>query len=476
MFVFLGRIVGLGLNMVTIVVLARAWSEEMFGIFSYALVLVGFFSLLPDFGMQPVLIREMARCRSRAGDVVGLGILSKLGLSLLSLALASGTMLLFFPDPRMRITFAWLSLTMFLSAKVNTMRVVLEGVFYADMDMGLPVIFQLVDGVLQVALVVVLVGLGATPAQVIAGYALSSLPGLILTIAFVWQRVRPSFRLDVAALKWLLGESFPLFLYLGLTMLHERMDVLFLNSLWGEGAVGVYSTAFRFTAPLGIVPFAVATALYPVMAKAANAEDARLGVAFRMGVKVLLVVGLALGVVGTILGRPVFLMLFGDRFSEAALPFQLLLWSQCFTFLAFFIVDFNNSQNRQGRNTLFMLCMVGAALPVQWLLISRLGVPGAGWAKLLLSALGLAVLCAFSWKGFTRQQARVALFAALALTGFVVVALVHLRHLLPTVLSGGLLMLLFCVSLHRVFSPEEKELLRQAVRTAVPGSLPAPLA
>ncbi|MDZ7271717.1 MAG: hypothetical protein ONB17_08875, partial [candidate division KSB1 bacterium] len=127
-------------------------------------------------------------------------------------------------------------------------------------------------------------------------------------------------------------------------------------------------------------------------------------------------------------------------------------------------------------NTLFMLCMVGAALPVQWLLISRLGVPGAGWAKLLLSALGLAVLCAFSWKGFTRQQARVALFAALALTGFVVVALVHLRHLLPTVLSGGLLMLLFCVSLHRVFSPEEKELLRQAVRTAVPGSLPAPLA
>ncbi len=473
-FVLCGRIAVLGLNMVTIVVLARAWSEAMFGIFSYALVLVGFFALLPDFGMQPVLIREMSRRRAQAGEIMGMGLVSKLGLSVVSLALVVGSMFIF-SDPRMRMAIAWLSLTILLSAKVNTMRVVLEGVLYADMDMGLPVVFQLLDGGLQVALVVVLVRLGATPTQVIAGYVLSSVPGLILTVILVLRRARPNFRPDLSALRWLFRESFPLFLYLGLTMLYERLDVLFLNSLWGEEAVGIYSTAFRFTAPLGFVPFAVATALYPVMARATHGQDPTLGLAFRMGMKVLLLIGLALGVAATIVGRSVFLALFGERFSGAALPFQLLLWSQCFTFLTFFLVDFNNSRNRQARNTLFVFCMVIAAVPSQWWLISRFSVLGASWAKLLLNALGLVVLEALSWDGFTQEQARVAQRATLALAGFVAIALVHLLGGLPPILSGALLVAALVASLYRLFSPAEKELLREAVRTAVPISPTAPL-
>jgi O-antigen/teichoic acid export membrane protein len=461
--------------MVTIVILARAWGEEMFGIFSYALVLVGFFGLLPDFGMQPVLIREMARRRAEAGEIIGLALLSKAALAVLSLLLMFGTALLLYHDPRMRLAIAWLSLTVFISAKLNTLSVALEGVFYADMDMGLPVVFQLVDNLLQVGLVGALIVLGATPAQVIAGYVLSNLAGLVLTVVYVLKRVHPVFRVDRIALRWLLKESLPLFVYLGLTMFYERIDVLFLNPLWGEAAVGIYSTAFRFTAPLGFVPFAVATALYPVMARAARAEDEKLGLAFSMGIKVLLLLGLLLGVAVTIAGRPLFLFLFGQRFAAAALPFQLLLWSQCFTFLTFFIVDFNNSRNRQARNTLFVLCMLLAAVPLQWWLISRFGVVGASWAKLVLNAAGLAVLFQLSKEGFTVEQARVASRAAGVLAGFVAIATVKWLGGGPDVLFALVLLALLVVVLRRLFSTQERNMLRQAVRTVLPVPPPVSL-
>lgn len=474
-FVLLGRVAVLGLNMVTIVILARAWGEEMFGIFSYALVLVGFFALLPDFGMQPVLIREMARRRSQAGEIVGLALLSKAILAAFSLLLMIGCMMTLFHDPRLRVAIAWLGLTILISAKLNTLRIALEGVFYADMDMGLPVVLQLLDNVLQVVLVGALVLCRAAPAQVIAAYALSNLPGLVLTVSYALKRVRPVFRLEPRAVTWLFKESVPLFLYLGLTMLYERIDVLFLNALWGEGAVGIYSTAFRFTAPLGFVPFAVATALYPIMAKAAGAEDDKLGVAFSMGLKVLLLIGLVLGVAVTIVGKPLFVLFFGERFAAAALPFQLLLWGQCFTFLTFFMVDFNNSRNRQARNTLFVTAMLALAVPVQWWFISRLSVLGASWAKLALNAAGFAVLYGLSREALTAGQAKVARGAALALAAFVAVAVIKWLRGGPEVLFAVVLIALLLVSMHRLFSPRERELLRQAVRTALPAAPPVSL-
>ncbi|MBC7185908.1 MAG: flippase [Calditrichaeota bacterium] len=469
----MGRIAVLGLNMVTIVILARAWGEEMFGIFSYALVVVGLFALLPDFGMQPVLIREMARRRSQAGEIVGLALFSKAVLAAIAFLLLAIATAVFYHEPRLRMALAWLSLTILISAKLNTLRVVLEGVFHADMDMGLPVVFQLVDGALQVALVGALVLIGATPGQVIAGYVLSNLPGLVLTVVYVQKRTRPVFRVERAELRWLFKESFPLFIYLGLTMLYERLDVLFLKSLWGEAAVGIYSTAFRFTAPLGFVPFAVATALYPVMARAASAEDEKLGLAFRMGVKGLLVIGLVLGVAGTIVGRPLFLLLFGERFAGAALSFQLLLWSQCFTFLTFFMVDFNNSRNRQGRNSLFMLCMLVLALPVQWWFIRRLGVTGAAWAKLMLNGAGLCVLFGLSWRALTGEQAALAWRAAAALALFVAIAVMYFLFGGPVLVFAVGLVALLLAGLHRLFTPQEKALLRQAMRTSIAVAPPA---
>jgi O-antigen/teichoic acid export membrane protein len=469
----LGRIAVLGLNMVTIVILARAWGEEMFGIFSYALVVVGLFALLPDFGMQPVLIREMARRRSQAGRIVGLALFSKAVLALIAFLLLAVAAAAFYPEPRLRMALAWLSLTILISAKLNTLRVVLEGVFHADMDMGLPVVFQLLDGVLQVVLVGGLVLIKATPGQVIAGYVFSNLPGLVLTLAFVLKRVRPLFCVERAQLRWLFEESFPLFLYLGLTMLYERLDVLFLKSLWGEAAVGVYSTAFRFTAPLGFVPFAVATALYPVMARAASADDEKLGLAFRMGVKGLLLIGLVLGVAGTVVGRPLFLLLFGERFADAALPFQLLLWSQCFTFLTFFVVDFNNSRNRQARNTLFMLCMLLLALPVQWWFIRRYGVTGAAWAKLGLNGAGLFVLYRLSWAALTAEQARLAWRAGAALVLFVALAVTYFLWGGSVIAFAVVLAALLLAGLYRLFTPQEKSLLRQAIRTSVAVPPPA---
>ncbi|MGQ9854041.1 MAG: hypothetical protein ACUVTG_11645, partial [Candidatus Oleimicrobiaceae bacterium] len=132
-------------------------------------------------------------------------------------------------------------------------------------------------------------------------------------------------------------------------------------------------------------------------------------------------------------------------------------------------------RNRQARNTLFVTAMLALAVPVQWWFISRLSVLGASWAKLALNAAGFAVLYGLSREALTAGQAKVARGAALALAAFVAVAVIKWLRGGPEVLFAVVLIALLLVSLHRLFSPRERELLRQAVRTALPAAFPVSL-
>ncbi len=90
-------------------------------------------------------------------------------------------------------------------------------------------------------------------------------------------------------------------------------------------------------------------------------------------------------------------LLYGADFAASGRPFEILIWSQSVFFLAFFLIDYNNSQQRQRRNTLYILLMLVIGFVVQHGLISRFMIEGAAWAKLLLNTLGVFLLAALTW-------------------------------------------------------------------------------
>ncbi|MFH1941406.1 MAG: flippase [bacterium] len=399
-----GQVIALSLNLVTIVVLARYWGETFFGIFSYSLVIVGLFGLIADFGMKPIIVREVSRHRERASRILSNALSLKIALSVFSIALMNLISIIVFSDNRIRQAVFILSFTVLFSSKVSTLRIVFESIFHADMEMKYPVFFQFVDGLLQLVFVLLLISLRAPPSTILWMYVLANVPGFIFILRLALKRValRPIVERETA--KWLLKESFPLFLYIGFVMVFERMDVLFLKAFWDEATVGVYSSAFRLTAPLVFIPFAVTSAMYPLMSRVVDGNENRQVILFSMGLKILFLIGITLGVLGTLFGQGIFRLLYGPLYAQAEEPFQFLLWSQGIAFLTFFLIDFNNSQKRQKYNTYYIISALVLAVPIQWLLISRMSVLGASLAKLVLNVIGFAILVKMSVPFLSKEQ------------------------------------------------------------------------
>jgi O-antigen/teichoic acid export membrane protein len=399
-----GQILVMLLNLLVVVMLARYWQAENFGTFSYGLVYVGFFMLLPDFGMKPIVVRELARNPKRMESVVWNTVSLKLVLSAMAVVLTIGSAFVFFRDPKLRLTICLLALTIPLASKANTMRTVFESVYHATMEMGYPVLLQLIDGLVQALTVGILVACRADFPEILAGYVLSNIPGVVMTLLLARRRTGCRWEWNRDRIAWLLRESLPLFAYLLLAMAYERIDVLLLKSMWGKGMVGVYASAFRLTAPMVFIPYAVATAIYPVLSRTDSREDEVWIRLFGAGLKFLACIGIGIGVFGHVFGNGFFSLLYGGRFQEAIEPFKLLLWSQGLMFLVFYLVDFNNAQNRQRVNTIYMAVALCLSACVQAVFISKFAALGAGWAKLLLNALGLGILTGLSRRHFHRTH------------------------------------------------------------------------
>ncbi|HOX86004.1 MAG TPA: flippase [bacterium] len=466
-YILAGRIAALGFNMITIVVLARYWGKETFGVFSYALVFVGFFALLPDFGMQPVLVREISKNRSRLDAVWSNALTIKVVFALIAFIAANLYAGLAFDDPLLRSAILILSLTLFVTTKSSTVRVAFESVFYADMQIKYPVLFQLIDGVVQTAIVLLLVWLRADTVWILACYVLANLPGLLATLVVFFRHNRISFSPDRKVLQWLMRESFPLALYLAMMLVYDRLDVLFLQHFWGEEAVGLYSAAFRLTAPMAFIPFAITTTIYPLLARGNQAGSPDLDQLFGLGLKILLLIGISIGMVSTLFAPLLINLLYGADFAASGRPFEILIWSQSVFFLAFFLIDYNNSQQRQRRNTLYILLMLVIGFVVQHGLISRFMIHGAAWAKLLLNTLGVFLLAALTWKSLSGRQHRAFMKIVLFLLAFIGIEMIHLLGWIgPLAALVGFLALALAIN-RMLFDPVEKQQIGQAFRAVL---------
>ncbi|HEX9934734.1 MAG TPA: oligosaccharide flippase family protein, partial [bacterium] len=288
-------------------------------------------------------------------------------------------------------------------------------------------------------------------------------PGLLFTVFYTKKRMTLVWKPHKGEMTSLLRKASPLFVYLLLAMLYERLDVFFLKSFWGDSQVGLYSSAFRMTAPLAFIPYAIATALYPLFSKNSAEQERISDRFFGFGLKALLVIGAAIGSAGILFGKS-FFGIYGSLYAEAATPFQVLLWGQAVSFLTFFLVDFNNSQNRQLHNTVYMAVMVFFAFWVQRYLILRLGVLGASWAKIILNATGLAVLSAMAWNHLSLQQRRHVYTTAWILGLFLMAACGSFLRSVPFWMKGVTFGAAIAVCIRWLFSKEEKQLLRKMVQ------------
>jgi O-antigen/teichoic acid export membrane protein len=413
--VFFGQVFSLVANLGATVLLARYLGHSGFGLFSYALAFVSIFALVADFGMQTIIVRELASRRWNPIELLGNAVFIKIILCLVTIGLTILAAWIGGYSQSLLIIIIILSFNIPVTSKYYTLRTVFEAQFNVSLQMHVPVLFQLFDSLVLIGATYGLVQSGASLEVLALGYLLSNMPGLILILYAATRQVPFRLAMSKKIILFLAKESLPLWIYTIFMTLAGNLDILLLRNLQGDAAVGLYSAALRLTSPWTFIPQAIVASLFPILSHYHTRSEEKLSLAFHLGMKATILVALALAIVTTFLGPQIISFIYTPEYGAAAIPWIILMWSQAFFFMIFFFTSALTSVNQQRVTFHAATAIFLTNALCNWVLIPKLGMQGAALARLFCSVSGLVVLAIAAARIFT----------------------LHLRQLLPQVIAIG---------------------------------------
>lgn len=255
------RGVVLAMQFVTIAVLAGHLGPADLGVYTFALAMVGIFRLLPNFGLVPVLTRDIAQAPERERELVPNVLYLRVLLGVAAYFLMALTLLAggFDAESSSAALIGGLALLVVLDA----MRAVLE----VRLRLGWVSAADTLEAVLGLAGALALASRGAGAQEFVwLWVALKLLNGLIVAAAamragsFAW-RPRP------ATWRPVVNAALPLGLAGVLVALYYRLDLVILAAFKPQEDVGQYGAAFRFLDAANVLPVIVMSVLAPVFSR-----------------------------------------------------------------------------------------------------------------------------------------------------------------------------------------------------------------
>jgi O-antigen/teichoic acid export membrane protein len=177
-----------------------------------------------------------------------------------------------------------------------------------------------------------------------------------------------------------------------LSVLYLRLDVILLEVLKGEEAVGVYSAASRLVEALTILPASLSLTAMPEFARQAKTGQGFTTIA-RKYVGVSLGVGVTLGILLFFCSTSLIVRIYGSRFTAAAGVLQILSLGTGFLFVLPVLSSLLVAWGQERLNSLFLLVGTLLCESLHLLLISRYGAMGAAWT-VVVSEMALTLLYA----------------------------------------------------------------------------------
>ncbi len=338
------RVFGQGLGLLFTASLARALGEEGLGQFAFlsAVLFVG--NAATTFGLDTVLLREIATARRDAaavaagrvatGPTAGAVLLIQLALSAVFIAVL-WLVMPWLPNqtaatlPALRLVSLALVPLAFSTVYSAILRAHERMAHYMAFTLAVAVglalgglaIWAGGGGLTATAVVVVLAQSGG--ALVAAGLARAALPAAARRWA--WPPA------DVVGRVARLGAGLAALMVL--SILYQRSGVLLLSLLADDRAAGAYSAAARVVEALKMLPAAFFGAMFPIMAQGRG--DADVERAFGRAFIALMALVVVLAAATGLAAGPLLALLFGPGYGAAVAPLRVMVWSLPATLLAF---------------------------------------------------------------------------------------------------------------------------------------------
>ena len=384
---FFGRYTALAVGFAVTIILARALGVENYGEFITALGISELFAAMLDLGLTRILIKEGAADRGRvsahlANILIIKGVLATLVLGAIHFyALRWGWM-----SPAYQLV-----ILLSLCKIADSFQMMFDGVFQVFQRMEYSAMV-LVAG--RIGLLIAVLAGGSSSARLLYyGWLYFAVSGLtaLATISLAAGRFAKPQRGAITLRQTFGREGFYFAISSLLYTAGSRIDMLAAREFLAADERGIYAAAARLMVVLQVLPATLQTAVLPVIFDLGRNTRDRLGDFFGSYLHRSLILATAPLLMATIFADPLVIVLFGEDFAETA---RWLPWMAVILPLRFVVLAAGNlltSVDRQWERTLWAVLGVGTSVTLLFILMPRMGIPGAIIA-LLTGEMIMAVL------------------------------------------------------------------------------------
>jgi O-antigen/teichoic acid export membrane protein len=371
---------GKGVFFVANIYLARILGVENFGLFTLAQTVTYYFWLAVDLGTTMYGIREIAKNKEHAQDIINPLLTLRITAGIIIFTLYSFSILFFLRMPLMnKLTFAGCALYLITYAFYTDWALKgLEKFKYisfgslASATVFLAAIFAFVKGAHSV--------IAAAFAWSLA-YFFSSASLLILLYKKFGIKYKPSFQFSL----WLhhLRESIFFTISGSLMVLYQYIPVLLLSIFFTHYEVGLFAAPHKIITGIGSAGFLIPMAFYPVLSELYLKDRIKFHKTHRRFQGLMLLLGVPVAVAGSFFSTELVHLIFGIQYAQCVTAFRIIIWLVPLYFLRYtygsvlFAMGFQRSHNFATLSGTLSVITVGL------LLIPRLSIVGASVALII---------------------------------------------------------------------------------------------
>lgn len=261
---FFAQVLTRGISFFYVIYLARSLGVFDFGLLTAALAYFAILSSVADFGFNRFLIREVAKDKSKALELLWNVIMLRVTLTSVFFAIFSVILYSFDPD-KMRVG---LILLASLATLPQAIAFTFDAIFVAIQKLQFSALALFISSLVTVLVGLYLVkngfgSLGAVNALIIGQTIYAAILGVLLYKNE--KLILSTIRLET--MKKVVVGSLPYGLLAVLGLLYFRIDAILLSYIKGSFETGIYGVAYKFLEAVTFIPSAFSMALFPVLAR-----------------------------------------------------------------------------------------------------------------------------------------------------------------------------------------------------------------
>lgn len=314
------------LQIVFAAILSRILTPEQYGIVAVINVFVVFFQLFCDMGFGTAVIQDKGLTEKQINDIFSWTVY--LGGVLMILFIGASFPISMVYDDSIYVP---LGCILSISLLLNALNMIPNAVMLKEKRFKSIALRTIVSGIIAslITIVLALKGFGV--------YSLVLQSVFTALIIFIWNelsvRLTFHFKPDFSSIKRIWGYSVYQFLSQLINYFNRNLDSLLIGKYFPKADLGQYNKSYHLMQmPIAYIPGVVGPALHPILSEHQN-EPKYIFTAYLRILKILSLIGCFITVWFFYAGEEIVIVMFGDQWHPAVLPFKILALSVWFQLL-----------------------------------------------------------------------------------------------------------------------------------------------